>query len=237
MSRALLTRPRAQSEALARELSDRGWAADIWPLTDIQTTLTEAPDWTDARGCLFTSANAVRAIAALPHPEIPAFCVGSATAKAAHKAGFRPIENAAGDAASLAALVSTRLTPDGGPLIHIRGRDIAGDLGAILTEAGFDLREVIAYQAVETGPPPAAIADALRKGAYDAVTFFSPRASNIFCNVADPAWKPGLRLTTAVAISTAAARPLEMVGFRGIIISETPSGLSMKSAICSVART
>lgn len=136
MPKILLTRPRTQSEALARELADRGWDSMIWPLIDIRPLLTTPPDWADAAAFVFTSANGVRAIDALAHPDVPAFCVGAATTKAARKSGFRKVENAAGDAAALARLIAARQDPAAGPLIHVRGRDVTGDLSGELMSGG-----------------------------------------------------------------------------------------------------
>ena len=101
----LLTRPVAQSEAVARDLTKDGIDCAIWPLTEIVLTsdTVEIPSATD--GLLFTSANGVRAFARLfADRNLPALCVGPATEAAARSAGFADARSADGDAQALAGL-------------------------------------------------------------------------------------------------------------------------------------
>jgi len=231
MPRALLTRPRAQSERLARELRDQGWDVDIWPLMDIQHTLTQQPDWQGAQAILFTSANAVRATSQFTQPDAPAFCVGAATARAAWQAGYRRVENAASDVEGLIALVSSRLKPEEGPLWYPHGRDTTGDLGGRLAAAGFGIEAPVAYEAAETGRPAQDIAERLAEGAYKAVALFSPRSSALLAASLTDAQKNGLAATNAIAISAAAAEPLAKLGFASIIIAEGPNAGAVRAAI------
>ncbi len=235
MPRALLTRPRAQSEGLARELRDQGWDVDIWPLIDIRHVLTDAPDWAGAQAVLFTSANAVRAIGAFSPADAPAFCVGAATARAAREAGYRRIENAASDVEGLIALATARLRPEAGPVWYPHGRDTTGDLSARLAEAGFEVVAPVVYDAVETGPPPVEIADRLASGVYQAIALFSPRSSALFDAHLDSTARAALGQTNAIAISAAAAAPLAKLGFGSIIIAKAPNAGAMRAAICQPA--
>ena len=96
----------------------------IWPLTRIAPTTTalKLPFATDA--LLFTSANGVRALAALtPRRDLPALCVGPATAAAARQAGFVNCFEAAGDARALADLARRSGLRN---FFHPRGRNGIG---------------------------------------------------------------------------------------------------------------
>lgn len=231
MPRALLTRPRAQSEGLARELRDKGWDVDIWPLMDIQHLLTDAPDWQDAQAILFTSANGVRSTAPFVAAKVPAFCVGAATARAARQAGYKRVENAGADVDRLIALVQSSLSATAGPVWYPHGRDTTGDLAGRLGQDGFDIKSVMTYEAVETGAPPAEIEAALVAGAYHAIALFSPRSSALFMANLTKAAQAGLSASKAIAISPAAAAPLENTGFKDIIVARTPNAAAMRATI------
>ncbi len=90
------------------------------------------------------------------------------------------------------------------------------------------------YEARETGAPPADVADALARGAVDVVTAWSPRAAEILARRLAEA---GARLaaTDLLAISPAAAGPLEGAGFRRVTVAGTPDGAAMLAAIRAAA--
>jgi len=226
--RVLLTRPVEESRKLAETLEAEGIDCLIWPLTRIVPTLMELKLPYRLGGLLFTSANGVRALAALTdRRDLPALCVGGATASAARAAGYLNCFSAGGDARALAELAQRSGIRD---FLHPRGEDAAGDLAGWLAEAGIRVAEVVLYKAEETGPPPAPVAAALRAGAVDLVTAWSRRNAAILARrLADM----GARLdaTDALAISPAAAEPLAAAGFRVVKLSEAPDRASMLAAI------
>jgi uroporphyrinogen-III synthase len=226
----LLTRPRRESEKLAAALEAEGWAPLLWPLFDVSPT-GAAPDCAGAQAVLLTSANAARALDA--PPRLPAFCVGDATARAAEAAGYPQVESAGGDAAALARLVAARLRPADGPLLFLRGETVAGDLAGALRAGGFALRETVVYAMRETGAPDAPVLSALRDGGLAAAVFYSPRAAERF---AARAATLGAKLasTVAVAISAAAAAPLECCGFARIVVAGRPDGAAMRAAVAAL---
>jgi len=232
----LLTRPVEDSRALAETLEARGEAEDIapliWPLTRIVPTVTalKLPFTTGA--LLFTSANGVRAFAALvDRRDLPALCVGKATARAARKAGFRDCIPAGGDARTLAELARQSGIRE---FFHPRGRDTAGDLKGWLAETGQRVTEAVLYQAEETGPPPAPVAAALARGTVDLVTIWSRRGAAILArHFSNPGASTEVRLgsTGLLAISPAAAEPLKASGFHHILLAEAPNAAAMLAAI------
>src|SRR6185503_5501268 len=150
------------------------------------------------------------------------YAVGDTTAATAEGLGFTTVESASGDGAALAELVRQRLDPAKGPLLHVSGVDVAGDLGAAL--ADFELRPFALYQAraAETLPEPARAA--LEARALDAATFFSPRAAASFTRLVDEAGLAALcRDVDAVAISAAAGLPLQSLPWRSVRIAAKPS--------------
>src|SRR5215472_17754964 len=100
--RALVTRPREASEALAAALASRGVEAIIEPLIEVhyrQAALRLA----GVQAIMCTSANGVRAFArSSDERRLPVFAVGEATAARARAEGFTTVWSAGGDVADLA---------------------------------------------------------------------------------------------------------------------------------------
>ena len=231
--RVLLTRPLDRSRAVAATLEAEGIDCLIWPLTKIvpAARALSVPPGTSA--LLFTSANGVRAFAALePRRDLPALCVGEATAEAARRAGFADVRSAGGDARALVALARESGIR---AFLHPRGRDAAGDIAGWLAGSGQRVAEAVLYEATEAGPPPAPVAAALAEGELDLVTVWSPRGGAILAARLD-ALDADLGATDLLAISPAAAAPLAAAGFRRRIVAEAPSGTAMLAAIRAAAR-
>jgi uroporphyrinogen-III synthase len=224
----LLTRPLEDSRALAEILETGGIDPLIWPLTRIVPTGTALKFPPATGGLLFTSANGVRALAALTgRRDLPALCVGKATAQAARKAGFSDCFAAGGDARALVDLARRSGIRE---FFHPRGRDAAGDLKGWLAESGQTVTEAVLYRAEETGPPPAPVADALARGAVGLVTVWSRRGGAILARHL-ASTNASLANTGLLAISPAAAEPLEASGFQRIARAGAPDGAAMLAAI------
>ncbi|HJS32954.1 MAG TPA: uroporphyrinogen-III synthase [Alphaproteobacteria bacterium] len=183
--RALVTRPRADAEALAAKLASLGHDAVLAPVFDIILAPSPELPLDGAQALLFTSANGVRAfIRASERRDLPVFAVGAATAATARELGFASVDSADGDVADLARLVAARLKPDGGHVLHVAGSEVAGDLAAALAASGFDASRAVLYRA----EPRAALSEeclaALRAGKIDAALFFSPRTAAAFVRLA-----------------------------------------------------
>ena len=157
--RLLVTRPLADAIPLAEHLAGLGHDVLVSPLIEIeldpQVTLPKAAAH---KGLAFTSANGVRALVTLwqvqdmPQDEIaawrqmPTFAIGPQTASAAEVAGFVEIHQALGDVGTLADLIA-RHKDDAEPVLHIAGRDRAGDLAALLNEKAVAASRSVLYRA------------------------------------------------------------------------------------------
>ncbi len=231
----LLTRPLEDSRILADALESDDIAPLIWPLTRIVPARAESTGKplklpNTAGGLLFTSANGVRALATLTgRRDLPALCVGKATARAARKAGYLNCISADGDARTLVELARQSGIRE---FFHPRGRDAAGDLKGWLAETGQRVTEAVVYHAEETGPPPAPIAAALTRGIVDLVTIWSPRGAAILARYLANT-EATLDTTGLLAISPAAAESLAAAGFRRILIAEAPNAAAMLAEIRS----
>lgn len=232
---ALLTRPRRDSETLAALLQTEGVDSLIEPVIDIVPLDSAAlPPLDSMQALLLTSANGVRALAALlgPPPEarnLPLLAVGAASAEAARHAGFTHVESAGGDVKALAALAKRRLNPAAGRLLHIAGTRIAGDLAALLGEQGFETERLAIYRAEQRAALSAAACDALVHGKIHMVLFFSPRSARGFVKLiraaaadSDGSLVSALAHVTAICLSPAVAAAAAGLNWRRIRAASQP---------------
>jgi uroporphyrinogen-III synthase len=227
--RVLLTRPRAQADPLARTLRGRGYEVRIEPMLAVVFLDGVAPDLDGVAAILFTSANGVRAFARRSScRERAVFAVGDATAAAAREAGFANVESAAGDVASLAALVAERLDPAAGTLLHVSGRSVAGDLAGDLEGRGFALRRAVLYRTEPAREFSPGLKKSLARGHLDVVLFFSPRTAAAFVEgVARAGLSRTLGGLTALCLSEAVAGRLRGFGWRRVEVAERLDAVAM----------
>ena len=223
--RALLTRPRAEAEALAALLAARGVDAVIEPLVEIADSGAAVPDLAGIQAILCTSANGARALArANAERGMPVFAVGDATARAARDGGFSRVESAGGDVDDLAALVRRRLRPADGSLLHIAGSEVAGDLAAALGADGFTVRRAVLYEARAAARLTTPTARLIAAGQIDVALFFSPRTAAIFTRLVEElAVGAGLAAARAISISRAADAALDNLPFRERLVAAVPT--------------
>jgi len=178
----LITRPGDDGARLAETLRQMGHDPILEPLLTIRNFDGPTLEFAGVQAILATSANGVRAIAGrTPERNIPLFAVGDATARAAKEAGFLDVSSASGDVDALAALVRERLDPAKGPLIHVAGSEVAGDLAGQLgpsdPQAGFTVRREVLYESESAySLSPSTIA-AIKEERIDGVLAYSPRTA------------------------------------------------------------
>ncbi len=226
--RVLIIRPEREATALAAALGERGHTPVIAPLFRLEFLHPPAEFSAALAACqavLLTSANGARALAeASDQRGRPILAVGDTTAGTAEGLGFSAVTSASGDAAALAELVRQRLKPADGPLLHVSGREVSADFGALLQPAGFEVSRFVLYDAREETALPDSARAALEARALDVVTFFSPRAASVFASMVEGAGlAANLRDVTAVAISSAALAPAAGLPFKAVVAAKQPS--------------
>ena len=212
----LLTRPQDDIPALKHKLVERGFAVSACPMLDIDILPVDAVDAQTikklgaAHAYLFTSANGVRA--ASRHglnvdSECSVFAVGPATADACKAAGYDVIYEAGGDVRSLVDRIKKAGMPkELGSLVHISGRDQAGNLVGQLCDAGYDATSVVLYRAETIPALPKDITTQLASGEIDAALFYSSRTAAHFVELTAQA---DIKLSiTAYCLSDAVAEIL-----------------------------
>ncbi|MBR9650384.1 uroporphyrinogen-III synthase [Thalassovita aquimarina] len=221
MATLLLTRPLASSQRFAAQLRQRLGDVPmmISPLLQIDP-VGRAPDLAGARAVIFTSQNALLAVA--EGQGMPCYAVGSATADAARAAGFDPIavERNAED-------LFQRIMADhpSGPLLHLHGRHARGRLAERLTDAGIETREEVVYEQRET--PLSTVAETLLRGEQTVIVpLFSPRSAKIFARQ-----HVGQAPLFIAAMSDAVIEALGTLPVRRVERAQTPDATAMIAAI------
>lgn len=187
----IIVRPEPGASASAIVAEQLGLKAVVVPLFAIEPVEWRAPDPREFDGLLLTSANSVLHGGAELNRvrDLPAHCVGEATAAAARDSGFSIASVGHGGLDALLAMLPADMW-----LLHLCGRDRREPQAPRQS-----IREVPVYEAVRLPPPKASRAF---EGAVVAV--HSPRSASRLAELAD---EEGLRRETIaiVAISDEAA--------------------------------
>lgn len=235
--RVLVTRPAARAAEDAAALRAQGLDAVIAPLTRIEHSSPPPEVPARAEALIFTSAEAVAAMAGDPRARaLPTHCVGPQTRAAAAAAGFTCVGEPAGDVEALGqALLAAPETR----FFHPAGEHVAGDLGGALSAAGKSVERRTAYAALAIPLSPAVVA-ILEAGDFVAAGFWSPRNATLFADAAQAAAGQGrpwrLSGTVGVAMSRNVGEALRDLGFARIRLPERPEGTAMREALIDAAR-
>ena len=233
--RLLITRPEEDAHPLAAELEDLGAEVLIEPMLTIRSVSGPTPDLAGVQALLVTSANGLRAFAARsPERDLAVFAVGDGSAAKARQAGFGRVESAGGGVPELAQLIGERLKPEGGPLLHVAGSRLAGDLGARLKNLGFDCRRAVLYDAEPSQDLGAEALAAFAGNGLDGVLFFSPRTARAFVTLVEKAeMMESCRVLAAFCLSPAVAAAAAALPWGKIVSADRPDQASMLTAVTS----
>ena len=234
--RALVTRPREEADSLIAALAIRGLETLLEPLMEIHYQAPEGLELDGVQAILCTSANGVRALArASSDRDVPLLAVGDATAARARAEGFGSVESAGGNVGDLACLAGARLRPEDGPLLHVAGNVVAGDLVGLLRAQGFTVERRVLYEGRAAATLSPAAVDSLRAGAIAIALFFSPRTAAIFARLADVAGiTECCAKVTALSISRAADVALAGLPWRDRRIAAHPNQPALLDALDQV---
>ena len=225
----LLTRPAPQSQRFAQALQARLPSVQVVVSPLMQTEwLHPPPPDRPFHALILTSETGAEAAghlraAGTPLPET-AFCVGPRTTDTARAAGFAAI-SADGDVHALAALI--RAAHPQGPLLHIRGEDVAGNLAETLTNGGIETHSAILYTQRPCPLSPAALT-LLQGDGPVLVPLFSPRSVQILAQALPPKATAPLWIA---AISPAAATEAQTLTPARLAVAPHPNGGNMLQTV------
>lgn len=229
----LLTRTAEENARFALRLDAEGISHLSWPLSKIEREDAQVGVPQDAQALIFTSANGVRAFAALcPERDLPALCVGRRTSEVAQEQGFTGAQYAAGSATDLLAVLPHQPFRT---LFYPRAQEVSTDLRAKLGPE-FKVVEQVVYKALPAGPPESKVADALAEGRIALITIWSRRNAQVLGEYLTNSSHIALETIKLAVISENAAEPLAKAGFGGVFIAPTPDASGMLDAIFAALR-
>jgi len=144
----LFTRPLEDCHEMILKFQSLGHEVSHLPLINIEGLKYEQLNYSDFKGIIFTSANAVKFLDIKNiDKKIICFCVGSATEKKARSSGFQNVFAAGGNVDNLKELVLLNFNPSEGKLLYISGEVISNNLDQDLISNGYNVERVINYRA------------------------------------------------------------------------------------------
>ena len=143
----LLTRPLEDCSEMIVKFKSLGNQVSHLPLLRIDKVNYEQINFSDFKGIIFTSANAVKFLNLRDiNKNILCFCVGNATEKKARSVGFQNVFAAEGNVENLKELLLQNFNQKDGPLIYISGETISIDLDQQLLKEGYNIKRIINYK-------------------------------------------------------------------------------------------
>ena len=143
----LLTRPLQDCSELILKFQSLGHQVSHLPLLKIDSVNYGQINFSDIKGIIFTSANAIKFLNTKKiDKKLLCFCVGIVTEKKARSVGFQNVISAEGSVENLKELIFRNFDKKDGKLIYVSSETISVDLDQQLLEEGYDIKRVINYQ-------------------------------------------------------------------------------------------
>ena len=143
----LLTRPLEDCSEMILKFQSLGHKISHLPLLKIEKIENKEINFSNFKGIIFTSANAVKFLDIKTiDKSILCFCVGTATEKKARSVGFQNVIAADGNVENLRELILQNFDLKDGKLIYVSGETISIDLDKQLSKEGYDIKRIINYQ-------------------------------------------------------------------------------------------
>ena len=146
----LLTRPLEDCHEMILKFQSLGHEISHLPLINIEGLKYEVPNYSEFKGIIFTSSNAIKFLDIKNiDKKLKCFCVGNATEKKARSVGFQNVFAAEGNVNNLKELILQNFNPSEGKLIYISGEIISSNLDEELISDGYNVERIINYRANE----------------------------------------------------------------------------------------
>ena len=144
----LLTRPLEDNREMILKFQSLGHEVTHMPLISIEGIKYEDLNFSDFKGIIFTSSNAIKFLDTKSiDKKINCFCVGSATESKAKSIGFQNIFAADGNVNNLKELILQNFNSSDGKLLYVSGEIISNDLDQKLISEGYNIQRIINYKA------------------------------------------------------------------------------------------
>jgi uroporphyrinogen-III synthase len=147
----LFTRPLEDCSEMILKFQSLGNKVSHLPLLKIEKVKYEELNFSEFKGIIFTSANAVKHLNIKKiDKKILCFCVGNATEKKARGVGFQNVITAEGNVKNLKELILQNFDQNDGKMIYVSGETISVDLDQQLVRDGYKIKRIISYRTIPT---------------------------------------------------------------------------------------
>ena len=144
----LFTRPLDDCHEMILKFQSLGHEISHLPLINIEGLKYETLNYSEFKGIIFTSTNAVKFLDIKNiDKKLKCFCVGNTTEKKARSVGFQNVFAAEGNVNNLKELILQNFKSTEGKLIYISGEIISSDLDKELISSGYTIERLINYRA------------------------------------------------------------------------------------------
>ena len=142
----LLTRPLEDCSEMILKFQSLGHQISHLPLLKINKVNFKEINFSDLKGIVFTSANAIRFLDIKKiDKKLFCFCVGNATEKKARSVGCQNVIAAEGNVENLKELILQNFSQKDGKIIYISGETVSVDLDEQLLKEGYNVKRIINY--------------------------------------------------------------------------------------------
>ncbi len=179
----LLTRPLEDCSEMILKFKSLGHQVSHLPLLSVDKINHEQINFTDFKGIIFTSTNAVKFLDLKKiDKNLLCFCVGNATEKKARSAGFQNVIAAEGNVENLKELILQSFDQKDGKLIYVSGEIISIDLDQQLIREGYNIKRIVNYRTTHIQKFDKRFVDELKLKIPDIVYVYSQNSASSFLN-------------------------------------------------------
>ena len=180
----LLTRPIEDCSEIISKFQSLGHQVSHLPLLSVNKVNYGEINFSDYKGIIFTSANAVKFLDLKEiEKKMLCFCVGSATEKKARGVGFQNVITAGGNVENLKELILQNFDKKDGKLIYISGEIVSVNLDHQLEEEGYNIKRVINYRTSPIEKFDERFINELKLKMPDLVYIYSQNSASSFLNI------------------------------------------------------
>ena len=180
----LLTRPLEDCLDMILKFKSLGHQVSHVPLLKVEKINYEEINFSDYRGIIFTSANAIKFLNIKRiDKKTLCFCVGNITEKKAMSVGFQNVITAEGNVSNLKELVLQNFDKKFGKLIYVSGENISVNLDQQLIKEGYDIKRIVNYFTDHNIEFDEKFIQALKSKMPDIVYVYSQNSAKSFLNL------------------------------------------------------
>ena len=179
----LLTRPLEDCSDMILKFQSLGHQVSHLPLLNINQVNYEEMNFSDYKGIIFTSANAVKFLDLKKiEKKMLCFCVGNVTEKKVRSLGFQNVIAAGGNVDNLKELILQNFDKKSGRLIYISGEIVSASLDKQLEKKGYDVKRLINYRTSHIKKFDEKFVNELKFKIPDIVYVYSQNSASSFLN-------------------------------------------------------